>query len=73
MISKAFAVALQINSEKMYKGGIFVLASGKVTEPPRITKGKLRFTLGRNTVYQFTMELAVTVVDTPVYYVLLFN
>ena len=71
MISKTFAAALKINAERLDRGGIFVTASGKVTEPIGITKDKLKFTLGRNTVDQFTVELAVTVVDTPVYDVLL--
>ena len=71
MISKAFAAALKINSKKMDRGGVFVTASGKVTAPLGITKDKLRFTLGRNTIYQFTVELAVTVEDTPVYDILL--
>ena len=71
MISKTFAAALKINSEKMTKGGVFVTASGQVTAPLGITKDKLRFTLGRNTVHQFTVELAVIVVDTPLYDVLL--
>ena len=71
MISKTFATALKINAKKMDKGGIFVTASGKVTVPLGITKDKLRFTLGRSTVYELTVELAVTVVDTPVYDVLL--
>ena len=71
MISKAFATTLKINLDKMSKGGVFVTASGKVTASLGVTKDKLRFTLGRNTVHQFTVELAVTVVDTPVYDVLL--
>ena len=60
MISKTFAAALKIGAEKMDKGGIFVTASGKVTAPLGITKDKLRFTLGRNTVYELTVELAVS-------------
>ena len=71
MISRTFAAALKINAARMETCSIFVTASGAVTEPLGVTKQKVRFTVGRKTRNAFAVELFVTVVDTPVYDVLL--
>ena len=71
MINKTFAAALKINTAAMQKRGIYVTASGSVEQPLGVTKEKLCFTLGRNSIHCFMVELVATVVDTQIYDVLL--
>lgn len=71
MISKAFVAALKIDASATQRGGIYVTASGSVEQPLRVIKEKLKFTMGRNNIHKYTVELVATVVDTPVYDVLL--
>ena len=71
MISKTFAAALKNNTAAMQKGGIFVTASGTMEQSLGVTKEKLCFTLGRNNIHSFMVELVATVVDTQIYDMLL--
>ena len=71
MLSKVFAAAMNIGTDSLAKGVEFVTASGAHAMPLGITKGKLKFTLGRGTEWMHMVEVNATVVDTTAYDVIL--
>ena len=56
---------------ELHRGEAFVIASGAVERPLGITRTKLKFNLGHGTDNPYVVEMAVTVVDTVAYDVLL--
>ena len=71
MINKSFATAMGIDLIDLNQGVEFVSASGAVEHPLGVPKTKVMFTWSRGISNECKADVAVTIVDTTTYNVLL--
>ena len=73
MLSKSFAVAMNVHTTDMEQGNGFVTAGGAVEIPMGVTRTMAEFVLSRGTPREHRVLLLVIIVDTTVFDALSWN